>query len=99
MTDSNYSLISGQAAQYLEIFLMPFVMFLEIPALFTFLSTSGQMCLQPRLKGYLVPLDILILILFNSLILSFKHFMADIMGQTVHQAMSDSVTDTAECTQ
>lgn len=25
--------------------------------------------------------------------------MADIMGQTVHQAMSDSITDTAECMQ
>ena len=25
--------------------------------------------------------------------------MADIMGQTVHQAMSDWITDTAECMQ
>ena len=50
------------------------------------------------IKGlFNIPLDILILILFNSLILSFRHFMADIMGQTVHQAMSDSITDTAEC--
>lgn len=50
------------------------------------------------IKGlFNIPLDILILILFNSLILSFKHFMADIMGQTVHQVMSDSIIDTAEC--
>ena len=52
------------------------------------------------IKGlFNIPLDILILILSNSLILSFKHFTADIMGQTGHQAMSDSIIDTAECMQ
>lgn len=47
-------LITGQIAQDAEIFLIPFIISLEIPALFTFLCICGQeMCLQPWLKVYL----------------------------------------------
>lgn len=93
-------LISGQAAQDAEIISHAFCDVSRNPCSLYLLVHFWTNVPPTMIKGlFNIPLDILILILFNSLILSFKHFMADIMGQTVHQAMSDSITDTAECMQ